>query len=135
MAGRKLTRPGESPTKQEEIVLDLHDKGKSVFEIAAILQVDPSSVYRVIDYWDGPLVEVITPQSEESTMAKKDKNKAERASTMADLREGKVKYGVEMDKVRGILGELNDDENEALIIHRQTANAEKVNIRLGEYVI
>ncbi|MHC4370251.1 MAG: hypothetical protein ACYSW8_21780 [Planctomycetota bacterium] len=132
----------EATSKTIEAVLELHvDRNLSVFQISNMLVLDPIVVHRIIKLWsdDRTPLEVVkllkAPEKEDTqnTMAKKDKNKQEREEQMAKLREGDVCYGVDMDKIRGLLPELQ--EGEIFLIHKQTHSKDRVNIRLGDYAI
>jgi hypothetical protein len=118
------------PTPQEKVIIKLYNSKPelSVFEIAHKLFVDPQTVMRVVNYWCN---DVDKPQEEKETaMAKKDKNKDERAKSMTDLRSGKPLYSMDPDKLRGLVTEL--EEGECFIIMKQSST-NNLNVRLGDF--
>jgi predicted transcriptional regulator len=119
------------PTPQEIVILRIHDETHlSVFEIASKLFIDPQTVMRVLKYWRDE--DATKPKEEEGnkTMAKKDKNKEEREANMKKLRNGIMVYSLDPDKLRGLVGELQ--ENECFIVLKQSST-NNVNLRLGDY--
>jgi hypothetical protein len=122
------------PTPLEMQVIDYYasDDSRSSFDVALELDLDISFVHQTTNGWLMGKFEynhkAYQPQKE-TTMAGKEKNKKERDEILAKLREGGSEYGVEMDKVRGLLGDI--DGGEALICQRQ-ANTQKVILRLGD---
>ena len=119
--------PNESSVKQT--ILHLHENTQlTVFQIATKLEIQPVEVYHTIkDHTQKTFNE--TNQENEATVSK-DKNKNERNKNMENLRKGDTLYAIDMDKVRGLLGELAGQE--ALIVNRQSAGASRVNIRMGD---
>jgi hypothetical protein len=108
----------------------------SVFQIAAQLEIDPDTVYRAVSYWTTDPLETVSrkliTEPKESTMATKDKNKEERDRTMKKLRDGDPVYSVGMDRIRGMLPEL--EQGECFIIQKQ-GNNQAVNIRIGDVAV
>jgi hypothetical protein len=124
--------PKRKPTELEQLVIDCYAPPEtSSFEVALELDLDIQFIHQTTNWWlMGKFDYKPKPyEPKEKTMAKPDKNKKERDESMAKLREGGSMYGVEMDKVRGLLGEL--DGGEALICQRQAAT-QKVILRLGD---
>jgi hypothetical protein len=126
--------PKRRPTPLEARVIDCFSMSKlSSFDVALELDLDLAFINQTTTRWLMNKYEYTAKPhklKKETTMANnKDKNKQERDKTLAELREGKAAYGVEMDKVRGLLGEL--EGGEALICQRQ-ASTSKVILRLGD---
>jgi hypothetical protein len=123
----------QTPTQQEKAVINMYElQHLGVFKISTMLGVGITIISDIVDKWcDDPN----NSTKEETTMSNgnKLKNKVERDSTMAKLRNGQVCYSHNMDDVRGLLGEIM--EGEALIVYPQSHNKDKVNIRLGDYAI
>jgi hypothetical protein len=122
------------PTPLEMQVIDYYasDDSRSSFDVALELDLDIGFVHQTTNWWLMGKFEYnhkAYQKNKETTMAGKDKNKKERDEILAKLREGGSEYGVEMDKVRGLLGEL--EGGEALICQRQ-ATTQKVILRLGD---
>ncbi|MBW2636526.1 MAG: hypothetical protein JRC86_03185 [Deltaproteobacteria bacterium] len=119
----------------EQKIIDLYEglDEPSIFQIASQLGIPPEEVYPVIRARCSPLNQLKAQKAlnapKETTMAKKDKNKAERDKTMASLREGTPVYGIDMDSIRGLLPEM--EQGECFIIQKQGAS-DKVSMRLGD---
>jgi hypothetical protein len=117
------------PTAIEKMIIDIYDKGdETAFEIADSLELEPSIVYSITNRW---MIGMITYKPiKETTMAKNtEKNKTERDKLLKALREGKAEYSIDMDRVRGLLGEL--EQGEALICQKIGAGTDVV-LRLGD---
>lgn len=128
-----IKRAGESPTRQEEIIIRMHeDRRLTASQISVILSQDVFSISRVLKYWCLEETPPTTYHLEDpkENMAKSDKNKAERTKNMEKLREGDPIYGLDMDKMRGMYSEL--DDGECFIVIKQSHQKDKVNLRLGD---
>lgn len=123
------------PTDLEKLVIDCYNQPDiSSFGVALEMDLDIEFIHQTTNRWIMGKYDYVptkyNPENKEKTMAgKTDKNKKERDENMAKIREGGSVYGVEMDKVRGMLGDLKGGE--ALICQRQ-ATTQKVIIRLGD---
>lgn len=121
------SKEGQLQTTLETAIMRLYVNTEfSVHQIARQAGTTPEIAQKAINFWRADSI----PQNNQGAdMANKDKNKVERTKTMAKLRKGEVEYAVDMDSIRGILGEMQGQE--ALIINRQGATP-RVNIRMGE---
>jgi hypothetical protein len=133
-----LTPAKVVPTPIEATILDIYCGGsRTSYEVAELLQIDPSIVYTITNRWmlgrfnytPKKRIEQQQP-TKETTMAKNtEKNKAERDKLLTSLRKGGTEYSIDMDKVRGILGELA--QGEALICQKTGLGSDVV-LRLGD---
>jgi len=121
------------PTELEKSVLLAYiGTPKTCLDIAVALDLTIEFVAQTTNRWQVGKFNYNHQQAKDNNKGKtmaKDKNKKERTKQMEELREGTAVYGVEMDKVRGILGEL--EPGEALICQRQAAT-QNVILRLGD---
>lgn len=120
------TKDGQHQTAQEAAILRLYVNTEfSVNQIAKHIGVSPECAQKAINFWSCDIT-----NDQGKTMAKStDKNEEEREANMKKLRKGGVVYSLDMDKVRGMLNELQ--EGEAYIINRQSTS-QRVNVRIGE---
>lgn len=130
------SKGGRTQTPVESKIMKLYvSTNDSVLTIAAKLNATPELVITTINFWRcnaGNSPEPLNSNAQGTDMAKNDKNKGSRKKIMTKLHEGEAEYSVDMDQIRGILGEL--EPTQALIIYR-CGQSNRVNLRLGEIAI